>query len=418
MGQIVNVLGALLLVKVITGTLTPEQYGHVTLALTAVTLIHQIIMGGTLNSIGRYYPIAVDTGETNSFLYASKFLIFLNVAIVLVAALPAVYLICQTGNQYVAATISAVAALSIVNGFNGAVSSIQNAARRRGIVAFHLALDSWLKIALVLLVVWILGDSSVSVLAAYVVTATIVLVSQIILFNRYKPPPGGGKRNVADWIRKMSRYSWPFVAWGGFTWAQFASDRWFLQAFSGSTDVGLYSVVYQLGFVPIGIATNIAANFIGPILYQHSGDARNEQRNRSVHNISWSMTYLCLIFTGTATVIAWFLHNWIFGFIVAPNYRSVSYLLPYLILAGGMFAAGELLALKLMAELKVSSMIPTKILTSLLGLLLNMLGAMSFGIIGVVLAQILYSGLYLLSMVFLSKRRSATLNSSNSREAG
>lgn len=130
------------------------------------------------------------------------------------------------------------------------------------------------------------------------------------------------------------------------------------------------------------------------------------------------MTYLCLIFTGTATVIAWFLHNWIFGFIVAPNYRSVSYLLPYLILAGGMFAAGELLALKLMAELKVSSMIPTKILTSLLGLLLNMLGAMSFGIIGVVLAQILYSGLYLLSMVFLSKRRSATLNSSNSREAG
>ena len=140
-GQSLNVIGALLLVKVVTGNLEPEQYGHVTLALTIVTLIHQILMGGTLNSISRYYPIAVEAGETSSFARSSRVMMSFNVAIVLAISLPTIFLIYKSGDKYLASMVAAAAVLSIFNGINGSINSIQNAARKRVVVAYHLALD-------------------------------------------------------------------------------------------------------------------------------------------------------------------------------------------------------------------------------------------------------------------------------------
>lgn len=415
-GQFLNVLGALFLVKVVTGNLEPDQYGHITLALTFVTLIHQIIMGGTLNSIGRYYPIAVEAGETSPFVSASRLMMTINIALVTAISVPVIFSIYKTGNEYLASLTAAAAMLAIFNGVNGAINSVQNAARNRVIVAYHLALDAWLKIVLVLLAVWLLGESSVYVLGSYVIAAALVLLSQVLLLRKLHLSFTTTRHKIAEWTKKMSRYSWPFVAWGGFTWAHFASDRWSLQFFAGSTEVGLYSVVYQLGFVPIGIATNIAANFFGPILNQLSGDAKDERRVQFVQKISRSMTHLCLLITAISVTLAYVLHQWVFSFMVSEEYRSVSYLLPPMVLAGGMFAAGELIALKLMAELRVSAMISTKVLTSVLGFLLNMAGAISFGVIGVVIAQVSYSGLYLVSMLCLVRGRSIKTYSAKSEE--
>lgn len=405
LGQIATVIGAMLLIKVITGYLAPEQYGHITLALTVATLIHQVVMGGTLNSIGRYYPIALEAEDTSSFFFSSKILVTFNVMIVLAASSLAVHLLYAAGNHYLASMVTAAATLSILSGINGAITSIQNSARNRGVVAFHMTMESWLKIVLALLAVWIFDDSSVAILASYVVCAALVLVSQIVVFRRCELHIERPRHNVSHWLKKMSTYSWPFVAWGGFTWAQMASDRWALQVFSSSTDVGLYSVVYQLGFIPIGIVTNIVANFFWPILYQYSGDAKDAHRNRSVHKISWAIAYFCLASTCIATVVAYFLHDWIFSFMVSQEYRTISFLLPAMVFSGGLFAASELLALKMMADLKVSAMVSTKIATSILGLLLNMLGAMCFGVIGVVGAQIIFSLLYLLCMVLLTRSK-------------
>lgn len=46
LGQIVTVLGSLVLVRVLTGFLTPAQYGQLALGLTIVTLFNQVVFGG------------------------------------------------------------------------------------------------------------------------------------------------------------------------------------------------------------------------------------------------------------------------------------------------------------------------------------------------------------------------------------
>src|SRR3569832_1844413 len=72
-------------------------------------------------------------------------------------------------------------------------------------------------------------------------------------------------------------------------------------------------------------------------------------------------------------------------------------------LAGGMFAAGQVLALKLMSEMKSKVMTIAKIVTALLGTGLNILGAFYFGLVGVVAALVMFSSNYLYWMAWIAQ---------------
>ncbi len=62
-GQIATVLGALVLVRVLTEYLEPAQYGQLALGLTVAGLVNQVVMGGVLAGIGRFYSIAAEAND-------------------------------------------------------------------------------------------------------------------------------------------------------------------------------------------------------------------------------------------------------------------------------------------------------------------------------------------------------------------
>jgi O-antigen/teichoic acid export membrane protein len=103
-------------------------------------------------------------------------------------------------------------------------------------------------------------------------------------------------------------------------------------------------------------------------------------------------------------IFAYLFHEWIFHLLVADQYRTVSYLLPWLILAGGLFAAGQMLSLKLMSDLNTQALIVPKITTSLLGAALSFTGAYFSGLTGVVAAAVAFSVLQLLWLGWVSWR--------------
>jgi len=59
-GQVAAVIGALVLVRVLTEYLEPEQYGQLTLGLTIAALVNQVVMGGLTAGISRFYSIAAE----------------------------------------------------------------------------------------------------------------------------------------------------------------------------------------------------------------------------------------------------------------------------------------------------------------------------------------------------------------------
>lgn len=409
-GQVASVLGALVLVRVLTEHLDPTEYGQLALGLTAAGLVNQVVMGGVTAGIGRFYSIAAEKNDLPGYLCASRRLMGYATGAVVAIALVLMGGLLWFGYSQWMGLAAAALVLSVLSGYNAILSGIQNAARQRAVVAFYGGLDAWLKILLAVGVMFWLGSSSTVVVMGYALSSFLVTGLQFFFLRRLIRSQGEKPRIFANWSRQIWTFSWPFSIWGAFSWAQQVSDRWTLQIFASTQDVGLYAVVFQLGYVPVGLATGMAMAYLGPILYQRSGSAADHNRNISVHRIAWRITFVCLLVTVLAFALTFSLHEWIFHLLVAAKYHAVSSLLPWMVLAGGIFAAGQMLALKLMSEMKSTAMTVAKIVTAILGVGLNIYGASQSGLQGVVGALVVFSGVYFFWMAWLAQHPPVSVN--------
>jgi O-antigen/teichoic acid export membrane protein len=417
LGQVSSILGALVLVRVLTEYIDPIQYGRIALGLTVVGLVDQVAMGGLSNGISRFYSVATERRDYGGYLRASARLIGYATLIVLGVGLSLLAGLFKLGYTQWVGLAGAALLFAVLSIYNGTLNGIQNAARQRAIVAFHGALDAWLKIALVIGAVLLLGRSGTAVVLGYACSALIVTTSQFIFLRRLIPESAATAVESKSWSQQIWAYSWPFSIWGVFTWAQQSSDRWSLEAFASTHEVGLYAVLFQLGYTPVAIATGMAVSFIGPILYQRSGDATSQVRNSRVHWLAWRMAFSCLLLTLLAFLFALTFHEWIFRIVVAAEFRAVSYLLPWIVLAGGLFATGQVFALKLMSDLKSAAMLRMKIVTAVLGLTFNIYGAAVAGTRGITISALAFSAIYLFWMMHLSRSHPTSFSINNGPHA-
>jgi len=410
-GQAASVVGSLMLIRVLTAHLNPTQYGQLALGLTVATLVSQLVMGGVINAIGRFFAVAAAQQTLSVYLRASRQLMLQGTLAVLVIVVGVVVgLIGWNANQWIPISLAALF-FSVLSSYNAALSGIQNAARQRAIVALHSGLDAWLKILLSWIVLHYWGASGTAVVLAYGFSALLVTGSQLRMLRRVMPADQQvfNPVDLAAWRSRMWRYSWPFASWGIFTWLQLVSDRWALEVFASTEDVGFYTVLFQIGMTPITIAATATMSFLGPILYGRSGDAQDAARNTNVRQITLKVTWVTLSLTLLGFLIAFWLHSWVFRCIVDAKYGSASYLLPWMVLAGGVVATGQILALKLMSDMKPGAMAQAKIVTALVGVGLNALGAAYAGLVGVVAAQLVFSFVYLAWMVRLAFHAKSTI---------
>lgn len=403
-GQIASVLGSLFSVRVLTEHLDPAQYGQLALGLTVAGLVNQVVMGGVRNGIGRFYPIAAEEQDLHGYLRASRRLMgYATVAVSTIGLVLMVGLLWLGYSEWMGLAAAALV-FSVLSGYNSSLSGIQNAARQRAIVAFHGGLDAWLKILLAVGVMLWLGHSSTAVMIGYALSSLLVTAAQFFFLRRLIPHQSTYSGDSAQWVCQMWAYSMPFSIWGVFTWAQQSSDRWALQLFGTIQDVGLYTVLFQLGYTPISILTGLGVTFVGPILFQRSGNAKDDSRNADVRRLVWRITLFCLLLTLITFLLALGLHEWIFYLIVARDYWGVSYMLPWVVLAGGLSAAGQILSLKMISDMKSAAMTLPKIVTALLGVLLNLYFASVAGLTGVVAGLVAFSAIYFAWMFLLVSR--------------
>ena len=405
-GQVMTVLGALVLVRVLTEYLDPTEYGQLAIGLSIGGLVNQVVMGGLSNGICRYYSIAREKRDFyNYFDTCTRLLSYATVASLLVATLGISALVLADLKHWIA-LILIVFSYSIFAGHISVLSGIQNTARQRSVVAIHGAVDAWLKLGLSAGFILWLGNSAVSVLLGYLFSAVLITVSHLFFLNRLVskqvlPNLGAAQQN---WISKIWVFSWPFSVFGLFTWLQQASDRWALQSFATPTDVGQYAVVYQLGFAPIGLLLGFIQSLATPILYQRAGDTSEVVRTTDVHRLLWRIAAGGLMLTAIFFVTSWLLHEWLFSWLVSERYRDVSIYFPWVIMAGGLFSIGQILSLKIMSELRSRDLLYVKVGSAVIGIFTNILGAWIFGVAGIVISLLLFSTIFFTWMFILTWR--------------
>lgn len=403
-GQIAAGTGALALVRVLTEYLDPSEYGRLALGLTVAGLIGQFVMGGIGAGVGRFYSIAAEQRDLSGYFSAARKLVRYTTMVGSFIGLMLMTSLYLLGYSHWVGLAAVVSVFSLLSAYNVMLNIIQTAARRRVIVAFHSGLDAWLKVGLAFGMLLWLGASSTVVMIGYICASSITIVSQLILLRRAVPQWYKYDPKSQKWLAQMWAFSLPSIIYGSFLIVQQISDRWALQAFASLTEVGEYAVLFQLGYIPVTLIANASLNLIGPILYQHSGDATDSTRNAYTHQLCWRITNLSFVVTFVGFVIAFVTHKWYFSLFAAAGYREISYLLPWVVLAGGIFSAGQILTLKLQSEMNPTSMTKAKIYTALIGIALNLIGAALAGTKGVVAALVVFSTINVIWMALLARR--------------
>jgi O-antigen/teichoic acid export membrane protein len=407
-GQAAAVLGSLAGVRLLTELLDPAAYGELALGMTLASLVNQTVLGPLGNGITRFYAPAQERGDLGSYLSAVRNMMLAATAVIAIMILLASAGLLIAGRREWMAIASAAFIFAGLSGYNAILSGIQNAARQRSIVALHQGIEPWARFLLAAALLLWLGATSTVAMVGYALGVMLVLGSQYIFFRKVIHD------NVAAadqgiWRQQIWRYSWPISIFGTFTWMQLVSDRWALELFATTQDVGLYAALFQLGYYPMSIATGMAIQFLVPIFFQRAGDASDNVRNANVNRLGWRLTGMALALTGMVFFAALLFHAQIFRIFVAAEYAPVSHLLPWMLLAGGVFAAGQTIALNLMSQMKTRILIAPKLITALLGVALNFACAYWYGITGIVIAGILFSVSYFLWMALLAKHEGINL---------
>ncbi len=402
-GQIISILGSLILVRVLTTYLEPAQYGQLALGLTVAGFINQLVTGGIIGGIGRFYSIAVEKQDQGSYLKASQRLLFWTTAVVIILGLLLTASLMIMGDFRWAGLVVAIVFFSIFSSYNSALTNIQNAARQRAIGVLHGALDACLKIIIIISLFYFFNITSILVIVGYFLSSMIVCASQFFFLRNTLLSHRAKVIDYRPWMSQIWAYSWPFSTWGIFTWLQQASDKWALEWFTTTDTVGSYAVLYQLGFVPVSLGSSLLLGLLGPIIYQRIGEAQDRARVSDVFKITKNLSLLILFCAFLIFVFTCYFHSFVFKILVDKRYGVNSYLLPWLVIASGFQSCHHIIGVRISALLKTKMIIIPQIFSAFLFCSLNLAGSYCFGLKGLIFSFVISSFILYIWILLLSE---------------
>lgn len=397
-GQAAAVIGSLALLRLLTTIMTPDEYGRLALGLTLAGLVGQVITGGVANGIGRFRSIAVESGGLGDFVHAARRMAIRTGGIVVASGVLLAGALFLAGRPEWAWIVVWTVPFATFSGWSQMLVAYQGAARRRPIVAVFSAVEQWLRLPSAWLLATWFGPDAATMIAALSVASLATVLAQAPLVDRAGSRSPGAER---DWIGRMSAFARPFMLYGIFTWMQQASDRWALETIASTRDVVAFAVLFQVGYAPLSMLSSLAMSVIGPVLYQRAGDAGSAERVRQVRATIRRLCGGILSLTAIGTAVAVFLRDLLFALLVGPEFRDAAPLLPWMVAAAGLFAAGQVLSLGLMAEVDTARLIRPKIVTALVGVAFNVGGAAWAGVTGVAVASCAFGLVYLAWIAWL-----------------
>lgn len=398
-GQGTAALGAVVGICLLTRALPPSAYGKLALGLTAATFAQQTLFSPLSAAALRYFAPAREAGELGPYFRSIRALAWNAFLLLTGAGIAAlVLLLALDGGAWLRLTAGAVVFAALV-GACSLLDGVQNAARQRAVVAWHDGVAPWARFLLAVALVAALGASGDAAMTGFVAATALLLASQWWFYRRrlahircrHEPER---PEDTTRWRGTLFDYGWPFVTWGLFSWAQLASDRWALEAFVSTQAVGLYAVLFQVGYYPMTLLSGLLSQLLVPVLFARAGDGRDPARFDDARRLNRRLLVLMAAFTATGVAGATLVHRPLFALLVAPEYRVMSGLLPAVVAAGGLFACGQAAALTLLSAGTSRRLLGPKVATGLLGIALNGVGAALWGVQGVVAANVLTAVAY------------------------
>lgn len=362
-GQLTTVMTMIMLLAVNSRALGDEGVGHISLALTIVLLINQLVFNGVNATANRYFH-TYDNPDLIRFISHIASLFLLKVKLMLVPITVLIFIA-----EYTIGLGWSLIAVSLVYGFLQGVfavlNSICNASGQRKVYGISVLTEGLLRIIFSWVAVNIFNGGASSVLFCFVISSCIGIAVNIYQ-NKIIELKNIYIAERAEFIEHY-KYSLPYSKWGGLNWAYLSADRWLIGYFFAKGVVGEYSYLYQLGYSPFGIFMAATMVYLTPLIYK---DAKNnsEQNNSLADKKVFGITILAFISIVLSIPVVLYLQEDLLTFILGKNLPSFKYLYLFVV-AGGLQALIHPISLLLNNRFLTDKLTLPKIITSILGVI-------------------------------------------------
>ena len=349
-GLITSVLALLAGTRFLTKLLSTEEYGKLALAISLATLAVQIFGEPIGKTAVRFYAHWREAGKLYGFMRnQGKSLIYALVSIVLFCigtlisgcfldSFPGFYFVIITG------------VFTILLILNRVAFGLEDAARKRrfrGIIqgAFE-ALRFLFAIGLVIL--W--AADAKTVLSGFAIASALAVIAHGVflyrLFCTAQVENVGNTKMISEIdMVSMTAFQFPLVFSNACIWLVMMAERWILNHAGNAGDVGGYAAVYQLAFIPMLFISNFFVLLIEPILYQVANLDRTTVTSLHPFRINRYAGFGILCVTLILFLMLLFYYPTVGHFFLGSEFRPYSWIFPWLLLAGGCFAAAQQLLL-------------------------------------------------------------------------
>jgi O-antigen/teichoic acid export membrane protein len=259
-GRFINIF----LVPLYTRVFSPSDFGVVSLVISIVTLLSIFVVLGLDNSSVRWFHDSEDSIRRRQ-IFSSWFwcqLLISGLAALLVILLARPIASALLGDMNYVPALRTASLLIPLGTFSKVVGVWMRVRRKPWLNTVYFTLTSLLTIGSIALFVLVLQQGVRGLFLGQVLAAIIAAVGAIIIFKDSINPAHVRK----DILKEMLVYGFPLIPATIASWATASSDRFILQLFTTSSEVGIYSIAASLA-AGMAIVTNSFQMAWGPFAF-------------------------------------------------------------------------------------------------------------------------------------------------------
>jgi O-antigen/teichoic acid export membrane protein len=404
-GQVIGLLLSLISIK-LTTAIGPSEYGHFILVTSLGGLLTLSLFGPMEQGFVRYYfEFSKNDAHRAAYLFMVETVMKKAAAYLGIAAVAGTIAGVMMYGESVMFMVSA-SLLIIITVIAAPFNGLFNAMKLRKEVSIIQVLEKGLIVIILFAVSRFIPMDAGIVMSCVVGAMLVFIVVRVVLYHRQigQTPSEDERRDIRiDAWKKIVTYGWPFIIWGWLSWLQFNGERWVINSYLTTVDVGKYGLSASIVNNSIVMVYGVLIQFMTPSIYgKFASENRTERMNGySLIRITSAATFILFLLFG---VFLYFAGSMVIQLLSTKEYIIDTTILLLLTVGLGLFYVGQTLAMVGFAMEKPEAYLVPKVLSSVVSVAGYIAGCLWFGLYGIVFAVIIGNSFYLISIIIINKR--------------
>ncbi len=394
-GQALTILFGLVMIRCLTELVPPSEFGRSNLVLGAIALINGVVCGPLMQAILRLLPEYSAKNTSRSFLeYLNGLLVKTSSLVCLVFFVSA----------YVFSFVSFpegifIASLYLLDTVRTLWLTTFSANNEQKSYAILSSIDAFLRPLGALVASAAFGGVMINVLCGMLLGGGLALFIVFFLCKRQFSNVESAVLDESRVLNELVRFCLPLIPLNFIGWVTSSSDRYIAAEFFGPTAAGLYIAIYGLTSKPCIACSGALELVMRPNLYREVAENRIANADRVV--LIWIVISTMI---GLSSIFAfYFLQNVVASLLLAPAYRSSSYLMPWIAAGFCFFSIGTIFEIRIRAFKRNGLLLIVHGLTALASLVFVVILGKWFGMLGIAMAAPCYYGVFAALSAFFSQ---------------